>query len=125
MSHVSNVSNVSNVKAPAEELFRHRGDGVQDGVRDELLHQVQGRVNGRHELLQDPREVLWRGLSDDQGREGPPVVLITFPPPANCPLNLFLIFTLGNFLEYENTCSKKLDYPEPSTWKILNLQKGY
>ena len=112
----------SDVQAPAEELLRDRGDGVQDGVRDELLHQVQGRVHDRHELHQNPGQILWRGLLDDQRREGLHVVLI---PPANCPLNLFLIFTLGNFLEYENTCSKKLDYRQPSTWKILNLEKGY
>ena len=86
MSNVCLTSNVSNVKAPAEELFRDRGDGVQDGVRDELLHQVQGRVHGGHQLHQDPSQVLWRGLSDDQRREGLHVVLITVNiPPANSP----------------------------------------
>ena len=82
----------SNVQAPSEELLRDRGDGVQDGVRDELLHQVQGRVHGGHEMHQNPSEVLWRGLLDDQRREGLHVVLITigFPPPRQ--LSTKLIF---------------------------------
>ena len=43
---------------------------MQDGVRDELLHQVQGRGRAGHQVCQDPGQVLRRGMPDDQRGEG-------------------------------------------------------